>query len=64
MESLKTQKFLKSFSWLTYVKGMLFQSQLSKSIIVEYIEKNICDWFDSMSEPVVKSLLFIIILNC
>ena len=48
----------------TYVKGMLFQSQLCTSIIVEYIEKNICDWFDSMSEQVVESLLFIIILNC
>ena len=64
MESLKSQKILKSFSQLTCVKGMLFQSQLSTSIIVEYIEKNICDWFDSMSEQVVESLLFIIILNC
>ena len=45
------------------MKGMLFQSQLSPSIIVENIEKNICNQFDSMSEQAVKSLLFIITLN-
>ena len=42
---------------------MLFQSQLNPTIIVENIEKNICDQFDLMREQVAKSLLFIITLN-